>query len=66
MQSVHQSTLELKPTTYKTFCKKLNYLVDKQQELCGLNHNILQTISRGGKLATSPSLLSVGHWPARR
>ena len=50
MQSAQPSALELKPTTYKSFCKKLHYLVDRQQELCGLNQNILQMISRGAKI----------------
>ncbi|KAI1301750.1 Protein Wnt-5a [Halotydeus destructor] len=51
MQSAsHPNALELKPTTFKTVCKKLNYLVDRQQEICTLNHNILQTIGKGAKL----------------
>ncbi|XP_076322961.1 protein Wnt-4-like isoform X1 [Tachypleus tridentatus] len=50
MPSTYHSTLELKPTTYKNYCKKLHYLVEKQQELCGLNYNILMTVGRGAKM----------------
>ncbi|RWS13652.1 Protein Wnt-2b-A-like protein [Dinothrombium tinctorium] len=50
MPTTYQSTLELKPTNYKTYCKKLHYLVERQRELCGLNYNILQTISKGAKI----------------
>jgi hypothetical protein len=28
----------------------LNYLGDRQQELCGLNQNVLQTVSKGAKI----------------
>lgn len=50
MPSTYQNTLELKPTTYKHYCRKLYYLVERQRELCGLSYNILQTVSRGAKL----------------
>lgn len=50
MPSAYQSTLELKPSSYKLYCKKLNYLAEKQRDLCGLNHNVLKTVSRGARL----------------
>lgn len=50
MPSAYQSSLELKPTTYKNHCKKLEYLVEKQKEMCTLNYNVLHIVSRGAKL----------------
>ncbi|XP_022246203.1 protein Wnt-2b-A-like [Limulus polyphemus] len=50
MPTTYQSTLELKPTTYKNYCKKLHYLVDKQQELCGLSYNVLMIVGHGAKM----------------
>ncbi|GBL79802.1 hypothetical protein AVEN_28878-1 [Araneus ventricosus] len=50
MPAAYQTSLELKPTTYQTYCRKLNYLVERQRELCGMNPNILQTVGRGAKM----------------
>ncbi len=50
MPKYYETTLELKPTNYKNHCKKINYLNERQRDLCALNHNILQTISKGAKL----------------
>ncbi|KAG1669096.1 Protein Wnt-4 [Nymphon striatum] len=50
MPSTYQSTLELTPTTYKEKCSDLSYLVERQQELCGLSYNILQVVGLGAKM----------------
>ncbi|GFR04081.1 protein Wnt [Trichonephila clavata] len=50
MPAAYQTSLELKPTTYQTYCRKLQYLVERQRELCGMNPNILQTVGRGAKM----------------
>ncbi|XP_071044208.1 protein Wnt-5a [Parasteatoda tepidariorum] len=50
MPAAYQTSLELKPTTYQNYCRKLQYLGDRQRELCGLNPNILQTVGRGAKM----------------
>ena len=50
MPSAYQSTLELKPTTYKQHCNMLQYLVKRQKELCGLSQNVLKTVGHGAKM----------------
>ncbi|KAG8188969.1 hypothetical protein JTE90_010061 [Oedothorax gibbosus] len=50
MPAAYQTSLELKPTTYQTYCRKLQYLGERQKELCGTSPNILQTVGRGAKM----------------
>ena len=40
----------VEPSNYKSYCKRLPYLVKRQQEICDLDFNVLQTISRGARL----------------
>nr|CDI40108.1 WNTA protein [Euperipatoides kanangrensis] len=48
--AAYQSTLELKPTNYKKHCKDLNYLEERQKEICGWSQNILKTIGKGAMM----------------
>ncbi|GAB6023753.1 hypothetical protein CHUAL_008509 [Chamberlinius hualienensis] len=50
MPTAYQSTLEMKPTTYKQQCDKLHYLVKRQKEICGVSENVLKTLGTGAKL----------------
>lgn len=38
------------PSNYKSYCKRLPYLVKRQQEICDLDYNVLQTIGRGARI----------------
>lgn len=50
MPSTIQGTVELKPTNYKQHCNRLQYLVKRQRELCGLSQNVLKTVGLGAKM----------------
>ncbi|XP_013783194.2 protein Wnt-1-like [Limulus polyphemus] len=50
MTTTYEKVLQLNSTTYQNFCKNLHYLVEKQQDLCGLNHNVLITVGQGAKM----------------
>lgn len=45
MPSSQHSAIELTPSAYKDNCHRLEYLVDKQRELCGLSDKILAVSS---------------------
>ncbi|XP_014664710.1 PREDICTED: protein Wnt-4a-like [Priapulus caudatus] len=48
--SVYQSTVDLKTYNFKEKCQQLNYLIQKQKDLCGISHNILAAVSKGAAM----------------
>ncbi|KAE8753129.1 WntA [Frankliniella occidentalis] len=52
MLGMHGSSADLNPlSSHRDNCLKLNYLAERQQQLCGLSENVLTAISTGARLS---------------
>jgi len=47
MPSASQITIHQEGADYKDHCRKMQYLVARQRELCTLSKNLLQIVSKG-------------------